>query len=292
MNTTKKRIPHIVQYQGSKRKLAAEIMKYMPERFSRIIEPFAGMAAISIAVAYEQRADKFLLNDINEPLVNMLKEAVENPGKLVNEYSHVWSEQFKYGDRHAEHFYEIRDKFNKGEKTPANILYLLARCVKGAVRYNNEGMFNQSPDRRRHGTSPQTLKANVYAVSYLMKGRTSFLSCDYQEILECVRSDDIIYMDPPYCGVSDTGDKRYVSGVDFTELRNTIELLNRRGIKFILSYDGSCGGKIYGYDLPEELGCTKISLDAGISAQHIFLGKKAVTFESLYISRTLMKNIA
>ena len=51
MNST---IPHIVQYQGSKRKLAPQIMQYMPERFDRLIEPFAGMAAISIAVAYNK----------------------------------------------------------------------------------------------------------------------------------------------------------------------------------------------------------------------------------------------
>jgi len=33
------------------------------------------------------------------------------------------------------------------------LLYLLDRCVKGAVRYNKEGWFNQSPDKRRLGRS-------------------------------------------------------------------------------------------------------------------------------------------
>lgn len=44
-------VPHIVQYQGSKRNLAPQILPYFPQRFNRLIEPFAGMAAITIAVS-------------------------------------------------------------------------------------------------------------------------------------------------------------------------------------------------------------------------------------------------
>ena len=69
--------PHIVQYQGSKRKLAPQILKYMPERFDRLIEPFSGMVAISIATAMENRADSYVINDLNAPLVKMLQEAIE-----------------------------------------------------------------------------------------------------------------------------------------------------------------------------------------------------------------------
>lgn len=36
-------VPHIVQYQGSKRNLAPQILPYFPQRFNRLIEPFAGM---------------------------------------------------------------------------------------------------------------------------------------------------------------------------------------------------------------------------------------------------------
>ena len=151
-------IPHIVQYQGSKRKLAPQILQYMPRKFNRLVEPFSGMAAISIATAYENRTQSFYINDINAPLVGMLRESIENPEKLIDDYSKIWSEQFKYGENHVDHFYVIRDRFNNGEETPANMLYLLARCVKGAVRYGRNGNFNQSPDKRRHGTSPQTLK--------------------------------------------------------------------------------------------------------------------------------------
>ena len=47
--------PHIVQYQGSKRKLAPQVLQNMPKRFNRLIEPLSGMAAMAIAAAMEHR---------------------------------------------------------------------------------------------------------------------------------------------------------------------------------------------------------------------------------------------
>ena len=159
------KVPHIVQYQGSKRKLAPQILEYMPKKFNRLIEPFSGMAAITIATATEEKANSYIVNDINTSLISLLKEAIENPMRLYNNYKDVWEGQLAFGDNHTQHFYDIREKFNNGNQTPENFLYLLARCVKGSVRYGSNGNFNQSPDKRRHGTKPETLKRNVCAVS-------------------------------------------------------------------------------------------------------------------------------
>lgn len=280
--------PHIVQYQGSKRKLAPQILQYMPRKFDRLIEPFSGMAAISIAAAMEQRADAYVINDLNQPLVGILKEAIENPAQLAEEYRAVWNEQFSYGEDHIAHFYAVRDRFNGGEETPANLLYLIARCVKGAVRYGGNGNFNQSPDKRRHGTNPDTLEQNVYAISGLLKGKTSFYALDYHDIFEMARPGDLFYLDPPYQGVTNVRDNRYFSGVPFDEFAQAINILNDKGVDYLISYDGACGGKEYGEDLPESLGCEKIMLNAGLSSQALLLGRKSTTFEALYISPSLV----
>ena len=42
--------PHPIPYQGSKRRLAAAILAHAPS-CARLIEPFAGSAAISLAAA-------------------------------------------------------------------------------------------------------------------------------------------------------------------------------------------------------------------------------------------------
>lgn len=282
-------VPHIVQYQGSKRILAPQILRYMPRRFERLVEPFAGMAAITIAASRQERANEYVINDLNEPLVKVLQSAIETPSELLTEYSNVWGEQFTFERGSVEHYYSVRDDFNNGYQSAANMLYLLARCVKGSVRYGSNGKFNQSPDKRRAGTSPKTLKPNIYAISYYLKGRTEFHSRDYRELLEMARPGDIVYMDPPYQGVSNVRDSRYLSGIDFGEFVEAIDRLNRRGVDFLISYDGKCGEKEYGAELPAELGLQKVLLKAGLSSQSILLGKKEVTYEALYISPRLQQ---
>lgn len=280
--------PHLVQYQGSKRKLAPQILQYMPDKFDRLIEPFAGMAAVSIATARTHRAGSYIINDLNAVLVDLLKETVEKPSQLIEDYRVVWNEQFLYGDNHVEHFYVVRDRFNNGQETPANLLYLIARCVKGAVRYGASGKFNQSPDKRRHGTNPDTMEKNVHAISNLLQGKTSFFALDYHDIFEMARPGDLVYMDPPYQGVTNVRDNRYFSGVPFDEFAQSINILNQKKVDYIISYDGACGDKEYGEDLPESLGCKKIMLNAGLSSQALLLGKKSTTFEALYISKSLL----
>lgn len=284
-------VPHIVQYQGSKRILAPQILRYMPRHFERLVEPFAGMAAITIAVSRQERAERYIVNDLNGPLMDVLQAAIETPSELVAAYSKVWNEQFGYEQGSVEHYYKVRDDFNHGDQSPANMLYLLARCVKGSVRYGSNGHFNQSPDKRRNGTSPKTLKPNVFAISYYLKGRTDFFSRDYREILEMARPGDIVYMDPPYQGVSNVRDCRYFSGIEFGEFVEAIDQLNRRGVDFLISYDGKCGDRTYGEELPKELGLQKVLLKAGLSSQSILLGKKEVTYEALYISQGLQQHV-
>lgn len=279
--------PHIVQYQGSKRNLAPQILRYIPQKFNRLIEPFAGMAAITIAVSSQNRADRYLLNDLNKPLVNILEESITNPQRLIDNYTKVWCEQLTFEGGSVEHFYKVREDFNKGNQCAANMLYLLARCVKGSVRYSSSGMFNQSPDKRRMGTNPKNLARNVYMISRLLKGKTEFMSNDYREVTKNAKSGDIVYMDPPYQGVCTSRDCRYFSGIDFNEFVDCVEDLNRRGIDFIISYDGTCGDKQYGHDLPAELGLKKVMLNAGLSSQSLLLGKKETTREALYLSRNL-----
>ncbi|MDR1050891.1 MAG: DNA adenine methylase, partial [Deltaproteobacteria bacterium] len=176
-------------------------------------------------------------------------------------------------------------------QTPGNMLYLLARCVKGSVRYSRSGQFNQSPDKRRNGTNPINLSKNVNLISLLLNKKCKFSSLDYREILEMARPGDLIYMDPPYQGVSSSRDSRYCNGLDFDEFVESIRGLNSKGVDYLISYDGKRGDKEYGFELPKELRCAKILLEAGLSTQSTLLGERDITFESLYISNSLLSYV-
>lgn len=278
-----KKLPHPIQYQGSKRNLANDILRFFPEDVGCLIEPFAGSAAISVASTAHQLAKSCLINDVNKPLVELLKLMVESPADTADCYEQIWLQQ---QDDSVGHYYQVREQFNKTQDARL-FLYLLARCVKGAVRYNSEGLFNQSPDKRRRGTRPATMRNNILGFSRLLQGKCTFMSIDYREVLPHARPNDLVYMDPPYQGVCGKRDTRYFSGIDHDGFVMALRQLNARNISYMVSYDGRRGDKAFGELLPADLQLVHVELEAGRSSQSTLLGKQEVTYESLYLSPAL-----
>ncbi len=275
--------PHPIPYQGSKRNLADDILRYFPAKVETLHEPFAGSAAISLAAAAHKRATRFHINDLNKPLVDLWRAIVKTPEKLAAEYNVLWTAQL---DDPKAFYKKIRDEFNLTGK-PDYFLYLLARCVKASVRYNANGEFNQSPDNRRRGMTPATMRDQLFGASCLLKGKTTFSTKNYRDVVLSANRDDLIYMDPPYQGVCGNRDTRYLASVQFCEFVEVLEQLNSRGIKYIVSYDGRTGKKVHGRLLPENLKLTHIEIDAGRSTQATLLGRDDATYESLYLSPSL-----
>jgi DNA adenine methylase len=281
------RVAHPIPYQGSKRNIAEFILRFFPQEFDTLIEPFAGSAAISLAAACYGKVSRFHINDVNKPLMDLWHEIIHNPERISNNYENLWHEQ---QGREREFYDIVRDQFNK-TKRPDCLLYLLARCVKASIRYNSEGEFNQSPDNRRKGRLPERMRSDIFAASGLLRGRTVITSKDYQEVLKSVSRRHLVYMDPPYQGICSSRDPRYYTGIDFGEFVQELKGLIGRRITFLLSYDGRKGRKVYGTGLPAEMGLYKVEIKAGRSTQSTFLGRNDITYESLYLSKELIEHL-
>lgn len=277
------RLPQPFQYQGSKRRLASQILAFLPHKMGRLIEPFAGSAALSIAAAARGKARTFWINDLNKPLAQLLQAIINDPEAVGASYRNIWKDQASLT---KDYYAKVRDEFNITED-PMLLLYLIARCLKGSIRYNSNGEFNQSPDKRRLGTRPDTMQENLLLVSTLLKGKTKITSLEYYEVLSRTTSSDVIYMDPPYQGVSTGRDSRYGASMDFDRFVEELAKLNQKEVPYAISYDGRTGSKTYGKPLPESLKLTRIELKAGVSAQATLLGKHVQTIESLYLSPAL-----
>ena len=276
-------IPQPFQYQGSKRALAPMILPYLPGKFRRLVEPFAGSGAMSLACAARGQASRFWLNDLNQPLAELLNAMINRPEELADAYHDLWRDDAVDA---LEHFYTVREQFNR-TRNPKLLLYLLTRCIKGAVRYNSEGLFNQSPDKRRLGTRPETMRRNIMAVSLLLRGKTVVTSHDFRDVLAAAEPEDLIYMDPPYQGTSGERDSRYLAGLSLEDFVLALDQMNSRGLRYVVSYDGRTGDKSHGTPLPEYLQLARIELEAGRSTQATLLGRDEQTIESLYLSPTL-----
>jgi DNA adenine methylase len=277
-------VPHPIPYQGSKRQLAPAILSFVIERqFRRLVEPFAGSAAITLAAASKNLCDGYLLSDALPPLVGLWRQILSHPDSLADHYRALWQSQLH---NPRARFDQIRSEFN-ADHDPAKLLYLLARCVKNAVRFNPAGEFNQSPDNRRLGVRPDTEGREIRGAFRLLSERCVVFCSDFKETLRQATPSDLVYLDPPYEGVSSGRDRRYVWGVDREALIEALTDLNRRGVQFLLSYDGKCGSRTYGEALPSRLGAHRVFLDAGRSSQATLNGKNLKTVESLYLSAGL-----
>jgi DNA adenine methylase len=279
-------VPHVIPYQGSKRALAHAIIPLLPADTSTLIEPFAGSAAIAIAARYSGVAKNAIISDINAPLMALWERILADPKKLADDYESLWLEQ----QQDPRTFYDAaRVKFN-ATKEPHLLLYLLARCVKAAVRYSKSGDFNQSPDNRRLGAVPSTMRRRLVDTSRTL-AQTVAASGDYADLLSTADRSSVVYMDPPYQGVSNVRDHRYMRGLerlDFEEhLRNAVNA----GVSFILSYDAVTESKKYGDVISSELDLTHLHVIAGRSSQATLQGISKITVESLYLSPALVERL-
>lgn len=275
-------IPHILPYQGSKRKLAERILSLAPSHRHRLIEPFAGSAAVTVHAAYRNLAEHYVIGEVLKPLADLWQLVVADPDRLSAGYRKIWE---KEGDLYL----EVRNEFNRSAD-PVLFLYLMARCVKAAIRFNSEGQFNQSADKRRRGMHPDRMSQNIHAVSSILSGKTTVRCSDYADLLDDAGPSDLVYLDPPWQGTSTRRDTRYALTLELGRLINDLDKLNCRGVPFLLSFDGRCGDRRYGEDLPSELGLRRLDLYAGRSTQSTLAGRDEHTIESLYVSQAIVRS--
>ena len=282
-----KRVPHPFPYQGSKRAIAGEILRYFPDEAGRLIEPFCGSAALSLAAAFHRSTPEFWLNDINAPLMELWAWILDRPHDLALRYEQLWVEQ--QSDSKA-FFNRIRNEFNSSGQ-PHHFLYLLARIVKGSVRYSSDGSFNQSADNRRLGMRPKTMRQQILSVASLLRGKATLSTMDYRQVISTAQTVDVVYMDPPYQGTSLGRDQRYRMSVAYSEFVNALYQLNRKDISYIVSYDGQTGTKVHGKPLPHDLRLRRLEISVGRSTQSTLLGRNHHTVESLYLSEALVSRL-
>jgi DNA adenine methylase len=274
------RIPHPVPYQGSKRRLAPLIAPHIPDGTQTFFEPFAGSAAMTLHAARHGLARRFVIGDSLLDIVKLWRGIVEHPEETAARYRAVWSGQPRDD---ADYFNRVRARYNRG-RDPVDLLYLICRCVKNAVRFNARGEFTQSVDRRRLGMHPDRMRAAVAGTSRLLRGRVEFRHGDWLQTTADAGGRDFLYLDPPYLGTSIGRDKRYHRQLGQAELIEGLGQLRARGVRFALSYDGSTGGRHYGPPLPDHLGLTRLLIEAGRSSQATLAGRDELTVESLYLS--------
>jgi len=281
--------PHVLPYQGSKRLLAARIAAFVPRarRIRTIYEPFCGSAALSLYAASRDLSDRLVIGDSLAEIVALWRRVIDDPDAVADVYAALWSDQGAGG---RGEFATARARFN-ALRDPVDLLWLAARCVKGAIRFGRDGRFNQSADHRRRGSAPDRVRTQLRRAAALLRDKAAFVAGDWRATLAPAGTADLAYLDPPYHGTSTGADRRYHQGLDRGALVAGLRDLRDRGVPVLLSYDGHTGGRSYGEALPADLGLVRFELDAGRSAQATLHGRADRTVESLYVSASLCAEV-
>ncbi len=183
--------------------------------------------------------------DILEELVSLWRALQARPDDVVAHYRRHWSDRQARG---GVVFDEVRTRFN-AEKDPLDLLFLSRTCVNGLIRFNRAGGFNNTLHHTRPGIHPDRFAPIVAAWSRSLEG-VRFEHADFRETLADAGPQDAVFLDPPYRG----NRGRYRPG-DFEPdaLLATLEDLNRRGVPWMLTWDGRSGERSFDGGVPEEL---------------------------------------
>jgi DNA adenine methylase len=217
----------IFRWAGSKRKLLSILTANVAPSYHTYIEPFAGSACLFFAL----QPGKAILGDFNPHLIHAYRTIAKHP-KLVHEAA----ARFPIS---SEEYYRLRSLNPSALPSvdrAARFLYLNRYCFNGVYRTNRSGQFNV-PRGRDTGGIPSLAALVTGAVAL----RTATLVAgDFRTVLERIESNDFVYLDPPYAKADErySGEYGYgaFSSVDFSSLSSQLDVIDRKGAKFLLSY--------------------------------------------------------
>lgn len=220
----------LLRWAGSKRQLLGNLQEYWDAaNAQRYIEPFAGSAALFFEIA-PKRA---VLNDINTELIGFYRGIKRSTALVYELASSLKVDEATY--------YELRRNY-RHETDPirrsANFYYLNRYCFNGIYRTNVAGHFNVPFAKDRVGRFPAWDEVEI-SVRQLRKAATT--NRDFESLVKTeVGVNDFVYLDPPYAVENQRIFTQYNATTfglnDLNRLQATLELIDSRDAKFVLSY--------------------------------------------------------
>jgi DNA adenine methylase len=228
-----------IKWAGGKRQLLPELLRYVPERFNRYIEPFVGGGALFFELASrlpvpsgDAALPRALLADVNERLVRTysgVRDAVDDVIARLREYRH--DEQC---------YYQVRETPIDGGSdadVAAWLIYLNKIGFNGLYRVNRQNRFNVPFGRHKNPTICD--EVTLRACSRALRG-VDVRVADFEVAAAQAQPGDLVYFDPPYVPLSMTSSFTSYTSVGFDtqcqiRLRDLALRLKQQGVHVLLS---------------------------------------------------------
>lgn len=227
-----------LNYIGGKYDVLDFILPLFPKNINTFYDLFGGGSTVSLNVD----AKKYVYNDINYFVVDLLKCLKERDFQSMYKYIEKTIKDFNLTKANKESYMAFRDKYNSndvGGKNPLDLYLLICFGFEHQIRFNSKMEFNNPCGNS--GFNDEMLEK---LISYHMRSNEINLqlySKDYSYFENEIKEGDFVYCDPPYlltCGAYNDG-KRGFNGWDLKQqesLFNFLIRLKNRKVKFALSY--------------------------------------------------------
>lgn len=220
----------LLRWAGSKRRIRTTIAALISgSRKSTYVEPFCGSATIFFHV----QPAKSILADSNTWLVQTLNTIKRRPKEVYDRLIAMPKTKEIYDNIRSQHF----ANFDELEAS-VNFLYLNRLCFNGIYRANSQGLFNVPFSGVKTGDFPTYDRFRD--ASKILKSAKVVTNDFENTVKKYTKPDTIVYLDPPYATKNSRVFTQYDShsfGLnDLERLSLSLDLINRRGAHFILSY--------------------------------------------------------
>jgi DNA adenine methylase len=218
----------VLKWAGGKTQLLPVLLKVIPLKYGRYVEPFLGGGALLLRLA----PSGALAADSNRELVGFYEVVRDAPQELVAAVSRIPVAK--------EEYYRIRGR-DPVSMSPidraARFLYLNKTCYNGLYRVNRRGVFN-TPFGGRVDVRIVD-RGNLLRASRVLEN-VELRCADYREALVGAMPGDFVYLDPPYVPLGGYSDfKRYTPEFFDHEahvrLAAEVRRLDQRGVWVLLS---------------------------------------------------------
>lgn len=240
-----------LNYTGGKHKLLSQITALFPANIETFLDVFCGGANVGINAV----ASRIICIDKNKKVIELLRyiqktnfeELNQKLLKVVREYR--LSQSYIHGYDHYRSqssaglgiynknaYLKLRSVYNSAKKKdPLLLLVLVLYGFNNQIRFNSKKEFNLPVGKRDYNGSSRRNLANFNAISNHKD--ITFQIGDFRDLKKYkFKKNDFVYLDPPYI----LGHATYNEAGGWTEkdeldLLATLDVLNKRGIRFALS---------------------------------------------------------
>ena len=222
-----------LNYVGGKFKLLPQILPLFPDNINTFYDMFCGGCNVGVNI----KANKIVCNDKEQVVINLMNDWKQINSNQALKLLEETIDKYKLSKTNEEGFKNIRNDYNRGEKSWYMFYAMLTNAFNYQIRFNKNGEYNMPFGRNRSYFNPTLKSRFVKFINRLNNINIEFLNKDFRYLEPKELNDkDFVYFDPPYlvtCAAYN--EKDGWNQQDDIDLMNLCDRLNDNNVKFAIS---------------------------------------------------------